>query len=200
MRNIAVVCTVFLLIVCANLQVQASDTSCTGTFTAYDPNWGASVSFTSPSPGNNTWRDIDNQTLEITVSNDLDETMNVSFYWYGNGTLIGTDTNVVNNSVATIESGFNYTNYANYTWNITVKSDTFDNKSTFWKFRGEAYDWDINRDVEVDINDITATTAHYGETSTPGWIRQDCAPLGNPDGEIDIKDITLITAHYGEEY
>ncbi|HDO19452.1 MAG TPA: DUF4091 domain-containing protein, partial [Thermoplasmatales archaeon] len=63
-------------------------------------------------------------------------------------------------------------------------------------FRTKPADWDINMDNEIDIKDITAVTAHYGETGDPGWIREDI----NKDGEIDIKDITAVTAHYGENY
>ena len=151
-----------------------------------------------PQPTNKSWRDTDNHTMKVKVSNQLGETMNVSFYWHSNHTLIGTDNNVVNDTYATVEVGFNYTRYQNYTWYVNVTSHTFDNQSDMWWFKGEAYKWDIDRTAVVNIVDATSVTYHIGETGDPYWIRQDCA--GSGDGVINIVDVTTVTYHIGESY
>ena len=179
--------------------VQAGTTTVV-VFTAYDPYYGTGVNFVSEQPSNNSWVEVYDHNLTVTVSNDLGETMNVSFYWASNDSLIEKDEDVLNNTIAYANSSFNYTHYQNYTWYVVINSTHYNNQSAIWRLRGESYDWDINRDAEVDINDITSVTGVYGSEGSPHWIKQDCAPLGNPDGEIDIKDITLITAHYGEIY
>lgn len=171
-------------------------TTVTCIFDAHYPAFGGEAIMQLPMPANKSWIDIDNHTMKVNVSNNVGESMNVSFYWGSNDTLIGIDTDVVNNTYANITVGFNYTRYQNYTWYVTVNSTNFDNRSDTWWFKGEAYNWDIGRNGEIDINDITGVTAHYGEEGEPHWIRADCTI----NGEVDINDITLVTSHYGEEY
>ena len=164
-------------------------------FNASDPNYGGSVVMHLPEPTNQSWRDIVNHTMKVNVYNQLGESMNVSFYW-ANSTLIDTDVDVENNTYANVTIGFNYTRYQAYEWYVTVNSTHYNNQSEIWWFKGEAYDWDINRDGEIDINDVTGVTGYYGEKGAPHWIRADCTK----DGEVDIKDITLVTGHYGDNY
>jgi len=184
-----------MLLTTALMPVALAGTSVTCIFDTNDPNYGGSAIMQLPDPSNQSWRDIDNHTMKVNVSNNLGETMNVSFYWI-NDTLIGEDNNVENNTYANVTVVGDYTRYQQYEWYITVNSTHFNNRSATWWFKGEAYDWDVNRDEEIDINDITGVTGYYGDEGTPHWIRADTTR----SGEIDINDITLVTGHYGEEY
>lgn len=166
----------------------------TGTFSAYGPS--LDVSMSNPFPSNESWVDIDNHVMNITVTNSNDETMNVSFYWNNNHTLIGTDNNVANNSVANITVGFNYTHYQQYYWYVTVNSTSYNNKSSIWWFKGEAFPWDINRDKLVDNTDRQNMNNTYLNTGTPGWIREDT----NGDGKINYLDTGSLAIHYGDDY
>jgi len=150
-----------------------------------------------PEPENKSWRDTDNHSMKVKVSNQLGETMDVSFYWHNNHTLIGEDTDVANDTYANVTVGFSYVEYENYTWYVNVTATHYDNQSAKWWFKGEAHNWDINRDEDINIVDVTGVTAHYGETDeTPHWIRADCAE----NGDINIVDVTTVTSHYGESY
>ena len=88
---------------------------------------------------------------------------------------------------------FNYTNGT-----ITLDIEDFpewSDWSAYWKI-GQTSLSDMDTDMDVDINDITSVTGHYGETGANGWIIQDY----NEDGEIDINDITGVTSRYGDDY
>ena len=54
-------------------------------------------------------------------------------------------------------------------------------------------DWDVNEDGDIDTQDIVMVGNHWGETGTPGWIREDV----NSDGNIDTQDIVVIGMHWG---
>ena len=172
--------------------VNAIEVTCSFTATGGDP---GDVAMQYPQPTNESWNEIDNHTLQVLVYNDLGEVMNVSFYW-SNGTLIGTDTNVINNTNASVEHPTNYTHYQTYYWYVTVNSSSYNNMNATWWFKGEAYNWDINRNADINIVDVTGVTSHYGESGSPGWIRADA----NNNGDINIIDVTSVTAHYGESY
>ena len=150
------------------------------------------VSFSSPVPINESWNIITNDTLNCTVSNIGGDSMDVEFYWGSNDTLIGTDTNVANNTVASVTVGFTYIRYHQYSWYAKIGVNTSDS----WWFKGEAYNWDINRDKTVNYLDASSLTSHYGETGTPSWIRDDIII----DGVINYLDASSLTSHYGESY
>ena len=177
----------------SHLTLANSNVTCT--FGANDPNYGGSVVMKTPNPSNESWRDIDNHTMKVNVSNNLGETMNVSFYWINN-TLIGQDIDVTNNTYANVTVVGNYTRYQQYDWYVTVNSTHYNNQSASWWFKGEAYRWDIDRDADADVFDVSGVAVHYGETGDPHWIRADCSI----NGIVDVFDISLAAVHYGEEY
>jgi hypothetical protein len=59
---------------------------------------------------------------------------------------------------------------------------------------GTAPDWDINCDGSINILDVVQVGLHWGETGTPGWIREDV----NNDGIVNILDVAAIGLHWGE--
>ena len=56
--------------------------------------------------------------------------------------------------------------------------------------------WDINNDGVCDTYDKILISSHYGETSVPGWIREDI----DNNGQIQVLDIVLSSLHYGETW
>lgn len=158
----------------------------TYSFTTYNE-----ISFSNPFPSNESWVDIDNHAMNITVSNPGGDAMDVYFYW-NNDTLIGSNLSVANNTVANVTIGFNYVRYQQYTWYVVV----MDNTSSIWWFKGEAYDWDILRDAVINYLDASSLTGHYGETGDIGWIRDDIIE----DGVVNYLDASSLTSHYGESY
>ena len=58
------------------------------------------------------------------------------------------------------------------------------------------YDWDINMDWEIGSDDSDLINASFGQTGTPGWIREDV----NNDGKVDNLDLNIVIGHYGETY
>ena len=59
------------------------------------------------------------------------------------------------------------------------------------------YPWDVNHDFRVDLLDVKAVAAYFGEYLTS-------APANNPDvngdGLVDIIDLVLVGIHFGETY
>jgi hypothetical protein len=74
-------------------------------------------------------------------------------------------------------------NYSQYI-NITVTNTTLH----------VAYDYDINQDGVIDIQDILQVALHYGEKGTPGWLRVDI----DENGVVNIRDLLVVSMHYGE--
>jgi hypothetical protein len=52
--------------------------------------------------------------------------------------------------------------------------------------------WDINMDGSVNVLDMTLVSQDFGQTGTPGWIREDV----NGDGVINILDLVLVGQHW----
>lgn len=150
----------------------------------------------TPNPANNSWVEIDNHNLSVNVSNNQGEIMNVSFYWANNDSLIEKIEDVLNNTIAHANSSFNYTNYQNYSWYVTVNSTHYDNQSALWNFTGEAHIWDVDRSADITLTDLTSIATHYKETGDNHWIRQDTTS----NGVISLSDLTYVTYHYGESY
>ena len=120
--------------------------------------------------------------------------LDVRFYW-GNGALIGTDTEVTNNSVASVEID-ELSRYTNISWYVVIDDGLNEIVGPQWWFTVDAYDWDINRDGRVDDIDSQLLVERYGETGVPGWIREDI--IG--DGRVNILDLMIFVNHYGEAY
>lgn len=167
--------------------------SCTFTSPGFE---AGTVVVSNPYPINESWHNISRNELNITVSNELGQEMTVYFYWQNNGTLIGSDESVSNNTVASVSTSGEYERYETYQWNATVIATNYNNKTQLWWFKGEAYDWDIDRSRDVDVLDASYLTGHYGETGEPGWNRADIIK----DGEVNVLDASALTGHYGESY
>ena len=176
----------FLLLSCFSV----SALPITGTFTPV--NNSGSVTISVPYPSNESWIEINDSSMNITVSNNLAEEMNVSFYWGSNDSLIGTDTGVSNNSVASVIVGFDYIRYQQYWWYVTVNSSSYDQRSDDWWFKGEAYDYDINRDNQTNYQDTGAVALVYGSDPFDG--REDV----NGDNKVNYLDTGEVALHYGE--
>ena len=56
-----------------------------------------------------------------------------------------------------------------------------------------APNWDINQDGECTVLDLLQISNHYGETGSPGWIREDV----DNDGEVKIDDLNLLHQYFG---
>ena len=152
----------------------------------------AELTFLSPYPENNSYVEPTDHYMNITVINSNGSAMDVNFYWANNDSLIATDTDVANNTQASVIVTFSYTRYQNYSWYAKV----WDNTSTDYNFTGEAYVWDVDRSGDITLTDLTSITTHYGETGDNHWIRQDTTS----NGVIGLSDITYVAYHYGEEY
>lgn len=86
-------------------------------------------------------------------------------------------------------------NWNNNTFHFTTAEYAWSSWSSYWKI-GQTSIYDVTLTMDVDVNDLTSVTFHYGETGDPGWIPQDL----NEDGEIDHIDVSGIANHYGEDY
>lgn len=77
------------------------------------------------------------------------------------------------------------------TTNIESKSEPTlvnDGRITVWPYD----DCDVNEDYCCDIYDLSRVVNHFGETGSPGWIRDDT----NRDGNINVLDIIVIYQHW----
>jgi len=60
-----------------------------------------------------------------------------------------------------------------------------------------SYPWDVNHDLKVDVVDLAAVEAYFGEYF---YITAVNNPDVNRDGIVDISDLVLVGKHYGEIY
>lgn len=162
--------------------------SISGTF---DPVLGETVTITSPYPTDESWQQTVNDSMSVHVSNPLNETMNVSFYW-SNHTLISYNNSVENDTTVTINSGMTYAHYQQYDWYVNATSSSCDTQSETWWFKGEAFPWDINRDQSINVTDRNLICAVYGSKTYSG--REDT----NSDSLVNYLDAGLLALHYGE--
>jgi len=54
--------------------------------------------------------------------------------------------------------------------------------------------WDINNDGRYNILDKVLISVRYGQTGSPGWIREDI----NNNGIVNMADLTYDSNHYNE--
>lgn len=52
--------------------------------------------------------------------------------------------------------------------------------------------WDVNRDRQVNLQDILSVISKWGQTGSPGWINEDI----NRDGIVNVLDLILIGQHW----
>ncbi|KKK52921.1 hypothetical protein LCGC14_3100020, partial [marine sediment metagenome] len=53
---------------------------------------------------------------------------------------------------------------------------------------------DINADTSVNVLDLVLVGQHWGETGSPGWVREDA----NDDGSIDVLDMVIIGQRWSD--
>lgn len=56
--------------------------------------------------------------------------------------------------------------------------------------------YDIDKDRNININDIIDVSNHYDEIGSPGWIREDV----DNDGSIIVIDLVYVSNHYLETW
>ena len=59
------------------------------------------------------------------------------------------------------------------------------------------YPWDVSHNLKIDILDLAAIRAHFGEYFYTIAVDN---PDVNRDGIVDISDLALVGKHYGEIY
>jgi len=138
--------------------------------------------------------------LNVTVSDDDGDSLNVSFYW-GNSTLIHTVTNIASGNVASIFLP-NYTNPdfllhdTDYTWYVTINDTRSEIQSPTYTFHTSKAP-DINEDRTVNYLDVSLLVSHYGESVSPpgskGWDI-------NSDGDTNYLDVSALVTAYGDNY
>jgi hypothetical protein len=86
--------------------------------------------------------------------------------------------------------------YGNYSYSFFA-TDTMNNHaiSTAYFFIISP-NWDVDNDGNCSLADLTMVAAHYGQTGTPGWIRQDI----DNDGSILILDLVLLSNEFGTHW
>jgi len=52
--------------------------------------------------------------------------------------------------------------------------------------------WDVNMDGSVNVLDLILIAEDFGQTGTPGWIREDV----NSDGVVNIEDLIIVGQHW----
>jgi len=137
--------------------------------------------------------------LNVTVSDPDGDNLNVTFYW-GNGTLIGMEGDVSNNSIASIYlSDFIDPDWLShdidYSWYVTIEDNYDEIISPTWTFH-TSMAWDVNEDKIINYLDMSAISSRYGDQVDPGSIGSDI----NGDGEINYLDVSSLSTNYGESY
>jgi len=56
--------------------------------------------------------------------------------------------------------------------------------------------WDITNDGHTNYLDLSSLSSTYGESGSPGWIRDDI----NRNGHVDYLDLSYLSSHYGETW
>jgi len=89
-----------------------------------------------------------------------------------------------------------FSTYGNYSY-LILANGTNGNSST-----STVYDfsmppnWDINKDGQCTILDLTMISNHYWEIGQNGWIPEDI----DNNGIVQVLDFIMITGHYGESW
>ncbi len=163
----------------------------------------------SPQPTNNTeYHTVYDIWLNCTVTDPNGDTMDVYYYW-GNGTLIGTISGVSNNTVSHLylPDYWNRTilGYTNCTW-VThdtthtwyaIANDTLEQtQGPTWNFHTSKA-WDLNTDRNINYLDVSGLVSHYAfRVLPPGADPWDT----NEDTYVNYLDVSSVVGHYGETY
>ena len=82
----------------------------------------------------------------------------------------------------------------NYSYQISAEDTSNNEVSSNTMKLSLPPNWDINNDGRSTILDKVLMSVHYGQTGTPGWIREDA----NNNGVINMLDLTYDSNHYNE--
>jgi len=89
-----------------------------------------------------------------------------------------------------------YTQYGVYIYYIWTKDTSGNSNRSSNNYFSLPPNWDINNDGVCSVLDQVMVSIHYGESGTPGWIREDV----DNNGHIQVLDLILISNHYGESW
>jgi hypothetical protein len=82
-------------------------------------------------------------------------------------------------------------NYTYHVWTDDTDNNKVSSKDTIFSLPPN---WDINNDGRCTILDKVCISLHYGQTGTPGWIREDV----DNNGKINILDLTGDSNQYNK--
>jgi len=127
---------------------------------------------------------VDYGTLSCSVSDPDADDLDVSFYWV-NGTLIGTDSDVTSGSRASASISA-LTNNTNYEWYVNVTDGTYIVTSAVWDFTTHA------EDVELTMS---PTSHNYGTVEFDTAIYSSTITFENT-GLENVDEISIITTSF----
>jgi hypothetical protein len=131
--------------------------------------------------------------MNVTVTDDDADSMNVSFYW-NNHTLIQTVNNIASSSVASINFTSNWLEHnTSYSWYVNITDGQETTHSSDFSFTTCKL-WDTNGDGSCNYLDVSLVLTNYGATCTSGQYGWDIYA----DGECDYFDVSLLVTYYGE--
>jgi hypothetical protein len=82
----------------------------------------------------------------------------------------------------------------NYTYHISAEDTSNNEVSSNTMKLSLPPNWDINNDGRYTILDKVLISVCYGQTGSPGWIREDI----NNNGNVNMADLTYDSNHYNE--
>jgi hypothetical protein len=121
---------------------------------------------------------IDEVTLIFTDSNYQTTTLNM---------IHKTGTSMYYRNTGLTQSG-------NYTYHLLAEDTSHNQVSSSTMKLSLPPNWDINNDGRNTILDKVLISVKYGQTGTPGWIREDI----NNNGIVDMIDLNYDSNHYNE--
>jgi hypothetical protein len=86
--------------------------------------------------------------------------------------------------------------YGNFSYRIWANDTAHNHALSSWRSFILPPNWDIDSDGICSILDLTFTSNHYGETGSPGWIREDI----DNNGMIQVFDFVLLSNHYADSW
>lgn len=129
--------------------------------------------------------------LNVTVTDDDGNSMDVSFYWT-NHTLIDSANSVSNNTVASINFQNDWLNHnTTYNWYVNISDGTNITHSSDYSFT-TCKSWDTNADGAIDYLDVSLVTTYFGQTCNPGENGWDI----HANGECDYLDVSMLVTYY----
>jgi hypothetical protein len=148
-------------------------------FTTLTPNRPPNVP-TNESPANNSQYVTINSYLSVMVTDPDNDAMDVIFYW-GNGTEIGVDWDVANNTQAIIYlPDYVWMSHdTDYSWYVMVyDTSLYSNASAIWNFT-TCKNYDLNGDGNINYLDVSSLVSHYGQSIPQATQHMTLRPVGD---------------------